>query len=203
MQISPLYHGTNARFAQFDQSKSRIVNDFYGGGVAYFTDNLSVAKNYAKSAAKKSGDPIVYEVTFNPAKIFDVDDIFTGNDLIKFFSKRESEQFARGAGLLNLGADKYTVLDALEEGKLKLTGDQVFRGLSGGMIKTAAAREKLKQLGYEGLRYNGGVNMGMATKHSVYLAYHAYQIRITERMIAGSDQQVSEGLVGNEKYVLV
>jgi hypothetical protein len=30
-----VYHGSGAKFDQFDQKKSRIPNDFYGGGVAY------------------------------------------------------------------------------------------------------------------------------------------------------------------------
>lgn len=204
MDIAPIYHGTNARFSQFEQSKSRIQNDFYGGGVAYFTDALSVAKTYAKSAAKKGGDPIIYQVTLKSNKLFDVDAKFTGDKLIQFFSRKDAEQFARGAGLLNLGADKYKVIGEIEDGHMTLTGDQVFRGLSQGMIKTAAAREKLKQLGYDALRHNGGVNMNMATKHNVYLAYHAYNIKITERMIAASENTIKEGVLGSqERYVLI
>ena len=44
-----LYHGTNQLFDKFEQSKSRVLNDYYGGGVAYFTDTLKVAHTYAKS----------------------------------------------------------------------------------------------------------------------------------------------------------
>lgn len=203
MEITPLYHGTNARFSMFEQSKSRIVNDFYGGGTAYFTDTLSVAKTYAKSAAKKGGDPIVYQVMLKVNKLFDVDKTFTGDELIKFFAKRDAETFARGAGLLSLGADKYKVLSDLEDGRMTLTGDQVFRGLSQGMVKTASAREKLRGLGYDGLRHNGGVNMNMATKHNVYLAYEAHNIKIVERMLCASESTINEGMFGQEKYVLI
>ena len=30
-----VFHGTNTRFDKFDQRQSRIINDNYGGGVAY------------------------------------------------------------------------------------------------------------------------------------------------------------------------
>jgi hypothetical protein len=202
MQLQ-LFHGTNQRFSQFEQSKARVPNDFYGGGVAYFTDNLEVAKTYAKSAAKKGGDRIIYQVTLNVNKVFDVNASFTGKDLIQFFSNRDSEQFARGAGLLSLGTDKYRVLGDLENGTLVLSGEDVFRGLSQGMIKTAAARDKIKSLGYDALRYNGEMNMA-ATRHDVYIAYYANEIKIHEpRMIVASETQIKEGSVGFEQYVLV
>lgn len=64
---------------------------------------------------------------------------------------------------------------------MKLTGDEVFKGLSKGMNTTAKAREHLISKGYDGLRYNGGVNMGMAKKHNVYLVYDANDIKIIKR----------------------
>jgi hypothetical protein len=178
-----VYHGSGYRFAKFNQSKARIANDFYGGGVAYFTDNLKVPITYAKSMAKtaKSGTPLVYTCTLKLKKIFDVDHTFTGKDLIDILPK-DIEAFARGAKLLSLGSgDKFTIISKLKSGKVKLTGDQVFKGLSAGMNKTAAARKHLMSKGYDGLRYNGGVNMGMATKHSVYLAYKSSSITIDKR----------------------
>jgi hypothetical protein len=66
----------------------------------------------------------------------------------------------------------------LKSGDLSLTGDEVFKGLSRGMVNTAKARQKLIDLGYDGLRYNGGKNMQMATEHDVYLAYDAGDIQI-------------------------
>ena len=174
-----VYHGSNARFPKFDQNKSRIVNDFYGGGVAYFTDNLEVAKTYARAMFRaKGGEKYVYKVELNLSKVFDVDDIFTKNELTQFFNKDNVEDFARGAGLLKFGEDRYAVISKLSMGNMSLTGDQVFKGLSKGMNQTARARQILISLGYDGLRHNGGVNMNMATKHNVYLAYDADDITI-------------------------
>lgn len=178
-----VYHGSGSRFDKFEQSKARIPNDFYGGGVAYFTDNLSVGITYAKSMAKKkNSDPIVYTVELNLNKVFDVDDKFSGKELVDILPK-DVEEFARGAGLLGLNADKFKVVAELKSGKMTLTGDQVFKGLSKGMNQTAKARQHLIKKGYDGLRYNGGVNMGMATKHSVYLAYDAKDIKIKKRQV--------------------
>jgi hypothetical protein len=173
------YHGSNAKFPKFDQGKARIINDFYGGGVAYFTSNRDIAKTYARSMAKsKGGDQYIYEVDLNMKKIFDVDHKFTGKELTKFFDAKEAEDFARGAGLLKMGSDRFVVIGKLKDGDYELTGDQVFRGLSRGMVNTAKARQKLISLGYDGLRYNGGLNMDTAVKHDVYLAYDASDIHI-------------------------
>lgn len=179
-----MFHGSGSEFKKFEQSKARIPNDFYGGGVAYFTDNFDVAVTYAKSMAKKSkGDPIVYTVSTKFRKLFDISHIFTGSDL-KNILPTDIEAFARGAGLLGFKVDnKYKVLGDLKAGKAILTGDQVFKGLSKGMNTTAKAREHLISKGYDGLRYDGGVNMGMATKHNVYLSYKASNISIKETKV--------------------
>lgn len=183
------YHGTNARFSKFDQRHARIFNDFYGGGVAYFTDNVKVAVTYAKSMSKKGGSPIVYEAHLNLRKVFDVDHKFIASELTKFYTKKTLEDFARGAKLLRPDVDKYTLLGRLETGSLELTGDQVFRGLSQGMVHTAKAREKLVELGYDGLRYNGGLNMEMMTRHNVYLIYNAEDAQIVKTYAVQEKQQ--------------
>ena len=178
-----VYHGSGYRFNKFEQSKARVVNDFYGGGAAYFTDDVGVAITYAKSMAKKSKeDPIVYTVEIRLSKMFDVDHVFTGKELVDILPS-DLEDFARGAGLLGLNSDKYTVLANLKSGKAKLTGDEVFKGLSKGMNTTAKAREHLISKGYDGLRYNGGVNMNMAKKHNVYLVYDADDAKIIKRQV--------------------
>jgi hypothetical protein len=178
-----VYHGSGSRFSEFKQSKARIPNDFYGGGVAYFTSNFDVGITYAKSMAKKSGgDPIVYTVDIRIRKLFDVDDFFTGKDLVSILPD-DIDGFARGAGMMGLKADQYKVIGDLKFGKMKLTGDQVFKGLSKGMNTTAKAREHLISKGYDGLRYNGGLNMGMATKHDVYLIYKAKNAKILKRQV--------------------
>lgn len=176
-----VYHGSGSRFKEFSQSKARIPNDFYGGGIAYFTSDLKVAITYAKSMAKKSkGEPLIYTTEIKIRKLFDVDDIFTEKTLTDILPD-DIEGFARGAGLLKLNSDQYVVMGNLKAGKVKLTGDQVFKGLSKGMNTTAKAREHLIKKGYDGLRYNGGLNMGMATKHDVYLIYNVKNVKILKR----------------------
>jgi hypothetical protein len=171
-----VYHGTNARFDKFDMKKSRIVNDNYGGGV-YFTDGLSLAVTYAKNMAKKhGGDPLVYSVELNLSKMFDVDQEFTGKELIDILPSNLND-FARGAGLLRLGSDEYKVISNLKSGNMKLTGEQVYRGLSKGNTQTSKARDHLIEKGYDGLRYN----MFVTPKQSVYLAYDTKDITITKR----------------------
>ena len=97
-------------------------------------------------------------------------------------NEKEHETFARGAGLLRLGVDRYKVLADLKSGSVKLTGKEVFFGLSNGGINTAKAREHLIRKGFDGIRYNGGENMNMVTRHNVYIPYNADSIKITKIM---------------------
>ena len=185
MKLIKAYHGTNTRFSQFDHSKARIANDFYGGGVAYFTDTIDVAKTYASNMFRRlGGDKFIYEVELKFQNLFDVDEMYTGDILRKLIGSN-TETFARGAGLMKLGDDKYALASKLKSGDIELTGDQVFRGLSNGMQNTTRARETLKSCGFDGLRHNGGVNMG-AQRHNVYLAYEARSIRIMNRFIVSN-----------------
>lgn len=176
-----VYHGTNELIDRFDQSKSRVVNDYYGGGVAYFTESLDSARTYANGAFKRknSGERYVYVARLATRKVFDVDDVFTGKELQKFFQKRtDVELIARGAGLLTAGKDKYVTIGQLEAGEMELTGDQIFKGLSKGMNYTAKVTEFLKNMNYDTLRYNAG---GYGTpKHSIYIAYDSSNISIVE-----------------------
>lgn len=177
-----VYHGTNARFDKFDQRKSRIVNDNYGGGVAYFTDGLSLAITYAKNMAKKSGgEPIVYSVELSLKKLFDVDHMFTGKELVSVLPT-DIKDFARGAGLLGLNSDEYKVISSLKSGNITLSGEQIYKGLSKGNTQTAKARDHLIEKGYDGLRYN----IPTTPKQSVYLAYDAKDIKIVKRQTVKS-----------------
>lgn len=176
------YHGTNARFSKFEQTKARVPNDVFGGGVAYFTDTLSVAKSYAATMARRSGgDRIIYEVGLKFNKLFDVDEMYDG-DMLQKMINGDYETFARGSKLLRLGDDRVKTISDLRAGKIKIRGEDVFRGMSNGMVQTKKARERLISLGFDGLRHNGGVVMG-GTKHNVYLAYRANQIEIKKRYI--------------------
>lgn len=164
-----LWHGSNKKFDKFKLEVARIKNDLWGGGI-FMTDNLEIAKGFSKGmAAKYGGEKYIYRVLFTPHKTFDADHTFTGNELTKFID--DPEQFARGAGLLKFGSDKYITLGKLKEGDFELTGEQVFRGLSQGMVNTAKARDKLVSLGYDSVRYNGGGLVQSHTKHNVYNAY--------------------------------
>lgn len=186
MAIIKAFHGTSVVFEKFDQSKARILNDFYGGGVAYFTENQDVALAYAQAMAKKfkTNSLVVYDVDLNIKKLFNVNDRFTGANLINFIKNTSVEDFARGAGLLRAGVDKYQIIADLKAGTANLSGDEVFKGLSRGMINTANARETIKKLGYTALRYNGGINMQDVSKikHSVYIMYYANDIKINKAL---------------------
>ena len=191
------YHGTGRRFNNFDQRQARIPNDHMGGGVAYFTDNLDVGKTYAKSMAKsqKTDTPYIYHTTLNMKNVFDVDHEFTGEKLKHILPNdpREHEDFARGANLLKVGDDKYSVLNKLRNGDMKLSGAQVFKGLSKGNVNTARARDHLISKGYDGIRYNGGENMGMATRHNVYMPYNADSISINKVSKIVKKPKVTDG----------
>ena len=176
------YHGTDKNFDKFNQGAARIVNDHMGGGVGYFTSNPDVAKTYARSMARKneSNNPQLYHTNLNMKNVFDVDHDFTG-DKLKHVLPSDVEGFARGAGLLKVGQDKYTTLNKLRDGELNLKGHEVFKGLSRGGVDTARAREHLISKGYDGMRYNGGLNMNMDTRHDVYMPYHPDAITINKR----------------------
>jgi hypothetical protein len=178
-----VYHGSNKDFPKFDQNKARIVNDLYGGGVAYFTDYPDIAKSYARTMARKyGGEPILYKVKLTLGQLFDVDDEFSGQQLMDFIDAAPSKEvFLRGAKLLPLGANKHAVISQIKSGDKSLTGEQVFKGLSNGMNATKLARNDLKKMGYDTLRYNAGLGND---QYSVYLAYHANNIQIINKLKA-------------------
>jgi hypothetical protein len=113
------------------------------------------------------------------ARIFDVDHVWAGQELKDILPKgKELDRFVRGTDLASGGKDPFMVAAQLELGQTKLTGDQIFKGLSSGMVNTKAAREYLMDKGYDSLRYNGGLNMNMREKHNVYCPYKASAIKI-------------------------
>ena len=181
-----LYHGSGYQFDNFDQKKARIQDDFFGGGLAYLTSDTKVAITYAKSMAKtaKTNTPFVYKIKCTFKKVFDVDHKFTGKELLELLPKdrKGMNEFARGAGMLKLGSNEADVMYKLETGKIELTGEEIFRGLSKGMNQTAKVRTFLISKGYDALRYNGGVNMDQAIKHDVYIAYKANSMTVEKRM---------------------
>jgi hypothetical protein len=178
------FHGSGRRFGSFSQSFGRVKNDFMGGGIGYFTTDHKVARSYAKNGARfaKTDTPIVYHTKLRMNNVFDVDHEFHGDKLRHILPhESEHENFARGAGLLRAGVDKYDVLSKLKSGNIKLTGHQVFAGLSRGGANSDKARDHLISRGYDGLRYNGGQNMDQATKHDVYIPYKSDSITIHKR----------------------
>lgn len=173
-----VYHGSNKKFDKFSEKAKRIANDFYGGGIAYTTTDKNVALTYSRAMTYRyGGEEYLYEIQLDLKNLFDVDTVFTGEELKAFLKHIKPEDFARSAGLLGPSEDKYSVLSKLSAGNLSLTGKQVFKGLSKGLVDSSGAESILKRMGYDGLRYNGGDNMGTG-KHDVYIPYYENQIKI-------------------------
>jgi len=176
------YHGSGKLFKKFEQRHARIEHDHMGGGVGYFTDDKDVGKSYANHMAKyhKTNTPYLYHTGLKMNNVFDVDHKFSGEKLKKLLPHpSKHEDFARGAGLLKLGADKYDILAKLKTGSANLKGHEVFNGLSRALGGTSRARDHLIKNGYDGLRYNGGDNMD-AKRHNVYIPYNADSIKINK-----------------------
>ena len=196
-ETADLWHGAGRLFTGFDQTKARVENDYFGGGVAYLTTDSSdhrVTVGYARSASKNTQTPYVYRCALNARKVFDVDEEYTGKELrafLKTFKTRDQiESFARYAGLLS--KDRALVLSSLtkvllmdDAEAISLTGAQIFTGLAGGQYRSSTVRQKLITLGYNCLRYNGGfqtashvAGMSAVKPHNVYIAYDAKDIQI-------------------------
>jgi len=173
------YHGSGRLFKTFEQRYARILNDYMGGGIAYFTTDLDVAKTYAKSMAKTqgTGTEYIYTVLLTMKNVFDVNSEFSGTDLVSMLPT-DLEQFARGAGILKYGVDRVKTLMDLKAGKISMSGERLFKGLSQGGVNTAKARDVLIAKGFDALRYNGGANMNMTTRHDVFIPYDASDIAI-------------------------
>lgn len=189
-----VYHGSNKNFDRFQKSAKRVDNDFFGGGVGYFTDDQKVALTYSRAMTYRyKGEEHLYKVRLKMNNIFDVDTIYTGKNLSKFFKHIKPEDFARGAGLLKAGEDKYSVLAKLEMGNYQLTGKDVFRGLSKGFGQSEKAQDILMKLGYDGLRYNGGENMGTG-RHNVYIPYNEKDIQILNKYKVNRKKSLNEAM---------
>jgi len=176
--MGTVYHGSNQVFTAFEQSKARIKDDFFGGGVGYFTDSHPIGIQYAKSMSKGTGAPVLYTCTVNIKNMFDTETSFDGARVVALLPA-DVEGFARGSGLLKYGSDRLKVMVDLKSGKTSMLGKEIFKGLSGGMTSTAKARTHLRQLGFDGLRYLGGTITG-AVKHWVYLPYSTSAIKIED-----------------------
>lgn len=174
-----LYHGTGKVFDKFQQSEARSPNDYYGGGVAYFTDDYEIAVQYAHSTSKRytDGIPTVYTAQVNIKNHFDVDETYSGKFVANIISNIDSDAFARAAGLLRLGAKQFAVLSALERGDTELTGDQIWKGISANNVKTEQARKILQASEFDGLRYTGGIQT-QGKLHNVWLPYDKSSIKI-------------------------
>lgn len=175
-----LYHGSNIKFDKFTQRNKRITDDLYGGGIGYFTTGQKIAINYAKTRVSAyGGSEYLYKVDINLKKVFDVDAVFSGDKLLQILKhQKDIEAFARGASLLKYGDDKYTTMNKLQTGRIELTGNQVWKGLSYGGVRTSVAQQVLKDAGYDGLRYNGGVLTTDSHSHDVYIPYFENSIKI-------------------------
>lgn len=176
-----LFHGAGALFSKFRQEFSRSPNDHYGGGLAYLTTDEKIARGYATSSAKRTkSDPIIYLVEANFKKVFDIDETFTGKEMKEFLPK-DIDGFARSAKIAKFSSDGSSLMLAkskLRDGTIELTGRQIYDGLSGvNNNQTSKVRDIFISMGYDALRYNGGLNM-MTTSHDVYIAYKATTLKI-------------------------
>lgn len=189
-----LYHGSPRNFDQFSQEFSRSANDNFGGGLAYLTTSKDVAKVYAKAGLKRTlkdgASPIVYSVKTNFKKVFDVDDEFEGNELKKFLPK-DLDKFARAAGLIKFSDSPYLVKSKLSNGTIKVSGDQIFKGLDKVLGGSAKARDQIIRLGYDSLRYNGNAGSSIAPDHDVYIAYKASSLKIISKSPLDESESLS------------
>lgn len=170
-----MYHGSNSIFKEFDASRARLQNDNFGGGVAYLTTNKNLAVVYAKSMARREGEPIIYTVDANFRKTFDTEKLFNGKDVMRFIRELKVDDFARGAKLLTYGSDKFTVINNLKSGITGLSGKQIFDGLSNGNVNTLKARQILIKLGYDSLYYKTPDKI-----NEVYITYKDSNVRISK-----------------------
>jgi len=178
-----VYHGTGSDFDMFSSEFARVANDYYGGGVAYFTDNVEVAHGYASDGQKRDGSTgtkILMTVEITPSKIFDVDAMIPGPDVTRLMGKTKPEEFLRAAGMLNINSDKFSLIGKIKNERLEMTGDQLFKALSMGQVKSSRARNALKAAGYDALRYNGGIQT-QGVHHNVYIMYNASAIRVISK----------------------
>lgn len=169
-----LYHGSGRLFDRFDRKFAMIENDYYGGGVAYCTDDFEVAKTYASAGAKKTGEGYVYRLYLVTNKLFDATATY-GPEVFMPLIKGSEEDFMRGAGLLKAGTDRIAALVALK--RQQLTGKQIFWGLSRGGVSAGKARDILIKAGYDALKHAGGEQFG-AKKHVVYIGYDPAKLKI-------------------------
>lgn len=187
-----VYHGSNKRFDKFSPKAKRVSNDFFGGGVAYTTDDKNIALTYSRAMTYRyGGEEYLYQIKLDLKNIFDVDYVFTGKELTVFLKYIKPEEFLRGAGLLTPGEDKYAMISKLELGNLILNGKDVFRGISKGFVNSSGAETILKKMGYDGLRYNGGENMH-GGHHNVYIPYYEKSIKIEKTFKVQRKRPINE-----------
>ncbi len=187
-----VFHGSNKKFDKFSAKAKRVTNDFYGGGIAYTTDDKNVALTYSRAMTYRyGGEEYLYQLHLNLKNIFDVDTVFTGKELTEFLKYIKPEEFLRSAGLLTAGTDKYALISKLSSGNLMLNGKEVFKGLSKGLVDSSGAEAILKKMGFDGLRYNGGDNMGTG-RHNVYIPYYEDSIKIEKTFKVQRKRPVNE-----------
>lgn len=85
-----IYHGTSAKFDDFDLSRSR--NQFYGQG-AYFTDSKDDAEMYAKNAMRrsdvdKSAGPRIVEKNINQAALLNLRSLEITDETVRLAARR-------------------------------------------------------------------------------------------------------------------
>lgn len=172
-----LFHGGIDFDGEFRQDMSRSPNDYFGGGVAYFTDNHEVALKYAKNAGKRSGKlPVVYNVKLTIKNNFDVDKKY--NSELFLDSIKDLDKFIRNSSIGEYNDPIYVTKQKLKSG-IEITGKSIFKGLSNNHQNSGRAREILIDLGFDGLRYTGDEDS--MNPYNVWLPYNSDQVSIVKK----------------------
>lgn len=172
------YHGTgtlNLSKETIDPFMTRI-DGLFGSGL-YLTDDIDVAKGYAKSRGKKSGTPTVYELNLNTQKLLDLEQPLSSDEGRLFIDALHENEFSVTKSLdmedfedtlnsLRKNKDA-TISDAYRAFTSEVPSDVLMDEVGdavGDMI------EKLRGLGYEGYTHIGGKIVGKK-KHNVLILF--------------------------------
>lgn len=178
-----LYHGSNIPDLDFTDPEQSVVPEShreYGDALAYFTDCQDSAIRYATSmTATEGGKACVYSAYINTGECFDLDAYYTTDRLVEIIDGIDLRLFGKGLGILNSYSDEYAMISSLRYGKLKLTGKEIFKGLSFALESPSAALYHIVDLGYDCVKFKCS-NIGMKP-HTIYLVDDAEKIQLIDK----------------------
>lgn len=181
------YHGSGNDFDKFEQSASRSKNDLFGGGVAYFTDNIDVARSYSTNAARRRDSldqtKILYTVRLNLKKAFDTTVKELDSKLVsQLIPDKPSEQdhFGRDLKVYKGDVNRHNFIFKIKSGEVKVSGEALWNAISSRGTNTVKGRNTLKSSGFDGLIYEGG-HITRQVKHKVVIPYNPSSIKIINK----------------------